>query len=308
MDESSSPQPALWRSLGTNFKPEFFRSFLAAHPARQRLRWFRAWSEPDYDFETGTFLQEAGGGVYRSEELGARNFWAVVDTTDKFAKQMSFVGQIPVGKLMCITMRDQLPLADGDEIVLLGRTITNGIPDGFHRPMKRTLVRGATVEVRQGTITTTGTDVVGVGTHFERDILARTTILRALGMTAVVQSVEDDTHMTLATPLEQNVQGVEWERCEDALPEWPAVRINSIRTRSGELPPSAYAISTYGDRVLWLNSQYAPAPGERYSIIYDYLPRYVVREFAGYSIPPSIEGRALPQMVLLDTVVGSAPS
>ena len=92
------------------------------------------------------------------------------------------------------------------------------------------------------------------------------------------------------------------------LPEWPAVRINSIRTRSGQLPKDSFAISAYGDRITWLDSLHAPAPGERYSIIYDYLPRYIVREFGGYSIPPTIEGKFLPQMVLLDTVVGSAPS
>ena len=307
MEEALPKQPARWRSLNSTLKPALFQAFVESHPARQRLRWFRAWSEPDFDFDVGEFSTPALAGVHREEVVKAREYWAVVDTADRFAKKMGMVGQIPVGQLMCITMRDQLPLADGDEIVLLGQTITEGVPDGLTRPMKRTLVRGATQDVRSGTISSVGADVVGVGTTFLTDLTAGSSIVRVLGMRAVVKEIHSDTHLTLATALSQDVSGNEWERCEDALPEWPAVRINGIRMRSGFVSPDSYSISPYGDRLIWSGAD-APGIGERYSIIYDYLPRYIVREFRGYSVPPTVEGQALPQMVMLDTAVGSAPS
>lgn len=297
-----------WRSLGTQLQPERFASMLASHPARTRLRWFRAMPEPSYDFEAGAFDQAAGSGVYREEVVEAREHWAVVDTADRFAKQMGMVGQIPVGKLMCLTMNDQIPLAEGDEVVVLGQSITRGVPDGAKRPFQRTLVRGNTIEVRQGTISITGREVVGVGTKFLADTTAGTTILRCLGMTAPVASVQDDTHLTLGATFPQDVTGQAWERMEDVLPEWPAVRLQALRSRLGNLPLSAVKISEYGDRLEWLDPSVTPVAGERFSIRYDYLPRYLVREVGGYSVPPSVQGHGMIQMVMLDTVVGSAPS
>ncbi len=300
--------PPTWESLNGEFNPEAFRAMMASHVARQRIRWFRSWPDPGLDFTTGAF--PAGeSGLERDEVTGATVFWAMVATADRFAKQIGAVGQIPVGQMQIITMSDELPLAEGDIVVLLGKTISQGIPDAPWRTGKRTLVRGATREVRQGLISGTGVAVTGVGTAFTLDLRVGS-IIEVLGIRAVVASIASNTALTLtaATTLPQTVTSAEWARCEDVLPFWPVLRIVGMRTAVGTVPPDAYQVSAAGDRIEWLTLADMPAPGAKFSMIWDYMPRYVVRELRGYSRATPVQGVGMPQMVMVDELVGSASS
>lgn len=308
---SFSPPPlsGSWLSLATEFDPERFRAMLASHPSRQHVRWWRAWPSPNIDPLSGVNQYTRGSehrGVDRYEEMSAPTGWCVFADAGKFSKRYA-PGQVAMGTIMAITMADEIPMAEGDMIAPLGRTLTQGIPDTLTRQEKRTIVHAGISSDMTGTISTSGAALTGVGTSFLSQ-LAQGTVIEALGETAVVESVTSDTSATLYDSFPVTLSGVSWRRRADLLPQWPATRIHGIRRDRGTVPASAYTVSPSGDRIVWLSVADMPEVGEHISVIWDYIPRYTVREVQGFSRTVPVQGRAMPQMVFLEQTGGTYPS
>jgi hypothetical protein len=71
---------------------------------------------------------------------------------------------------------------------------------------------------------------------------------------------------------------------------------------------AGFSLNSYGDRIVWASPSTAPAFGESFSVVWDYIPRYMVREVQGYSRGVPVQGHAMPQMVMMEQVGGNIPS
>lgn len=290
-------------SLGTEFQPERFRSLIYTHVSSTRIRWFRAWQDPGYDQETAEYDKTRGSSVFREEVDYATQFRALINVVDRHVIRLLPVGTVRTGGLVVVTMADELPLGENDIIVPVGKSESANLPDSAWLTDKQTMVRGGTLEDGAGRISSRGTLITGEGTQFLSFFHAGS-IIRTVDQYRVVSSVQDDTHMTLSAPFEHDLGGVRYQRAVDIFQNPPVFFIDGIRTSAGFVSPDTYALGAKGDRLEWLSADRAPAPGEKYSIIYRYFPRYIIRGTLGIENAPTVRGRMLTQAVYAERAGG----
>lgn len=292
-------QPATIRSLPQEFDPEQFRAMLQSHPAAERLRWWRATLDPAY---TGP---NTGGNQtkwLREEQTNAREFLALVQGAQVLHRYLP-QGALQSGDLVVTTMPDELPLAEEDWIVPIGRlnfgvdTGITSLPDARTFVYRQLLTRGGVEIAGAGTITSSGNAVTGTGTAFT-SLFQVGDILRAAGQSFRVTTVSSNTQLTMDGSPSPAWSGNAYVKAVERLLQTPAAWIEEIRDSTKTyVPETDYALASDEATVQWKSAANSPAPGTRYSIRYRHLPRYVVLGDMGLQ-RHVVRGVRMPQRVI----------
>lgn len=319
-------------SLATEIDPERFRNMIHSHPARQRIRVWRAMLDPGSVANPATreFIPSEGhprggnsvsvSGVRYIEQPGALQYPALIQTAGKNAERYFAAGTLPTGALSVTTLPDQLPLSSGDVIAPWGKSDSDAdpergpgtIPNAAFQTGQALMERGRDKHLTPlpGIVTIEGRTMTGMGTNFTQTLFAGD-VLRAMGETAVVARVDSDTSLLLADGEflpETPWNGVPVHRADDCLPEGMAFSADQVLLPSGALAdPGTFRLSPGGDRVLWSGlpgiAAGVPAPGTTYSLLYRFFPRYQVQGDLSQQAPP-VSGKVLPQTVICTRIAG----
>lgn len=266
-----------------SFDPEEFRSALYASPLAEGLRWWKAAIDPTSNKFTGAYDSAVGKAVWMRTEQSVREFKGVVKGF-KVARQMFGTGQIINTDIVVTTMVDEIPIGDHDWIMPVGNLITPGRnydQDKRTIQIKCLIVRGSILTEQSGTVSSSGPNVTGVGTTFTITVQAGD-VMNALSVGSVIESVADDTHLTLLSAPATAWSGNKWSKATDNLPYQHGVYIeDAFDADRAYVPGAHYTISDDGGSVQWLSAANSPAPGSRYSVTYRYIPRFVAQPELG---------------------------
>ena len=161
-----------------------------------------------------------------------------------------------------------------------------GVADhGSLHPWRLIEVRGAAREVGAGTVSTVGVAVSGQGADFAA-FFAPGDLFCAADFTARVLAVTSSAALTLDAAPPVDFTAIGYTRGADPLSYPPVAAVGDVRSASRAFVfgvdfavRSLFPGSLSGDGLLWLPGGNSPAPGEPYSVLYDYLPRYELTDY-----------------------------
>ena len=264
-----------WRP-GTLASPASQRESLLSSPNACMVQWWQAYSNPAYLKNTGGVGQNAYLRDLQAGEYGA--FRVIIQSTEQALKRWFPVGSYSAGDIAVLYDETTLPLSIYDWIIPYGAgTSDTGLLDAATFTYKETLVRASTQVALQGTITSTGTAVVGSGTAFTAALHVGD-VLGVLGAKYVVAAIAQDTSLTLATAPPINWTGVGFSVWRDRVTKSPIAQIVQVRDGSGIYSPSQYGASQDLGGIDWLTTA-QPAPAAQYAVSYRYFPTYQVTEY-----------------------------
>ena len=301
------PYPGSDFTPSLTFVPSLSVSRLYTSPNAVQFAWYRAIPDPTFDKEAGAIDSAAGRGEYL-RELQPGTFWCILDDSSSILKRYMPQGTWESGTVAVSYDPAVTPLSVYDWIVpmaqdgLIPSVPAPGVPllpaanvKARTYVAKETIVRGAVQRVGTGTVTTSGTNVTGVGTTFSTSF-AVGDILAISQFAARIIAIADNAHLTLDVPPPHNFIGIGYCICSDVLTYSPVARVSLVRSQSTSFLPdtdftvtSGFPAALLGDTIHWLSPTRSPAPGERYSVIYDYVARY---ELTGLGSKPPIVGGA----------------
>lgn len=297
----------------TELQPERFRNLVYRHAASTRVRHFQAFPDPAVDHQSARWPSAEGrSAMARIENVNAPLYRVLWSAPSRATERLFPAGTITTEDLLVVFLPDELPIGQGDILMPIGKSDTDGIPDAPLFVDKITLYRGGPADGQQdraaaGTLSIAGTAVTGAGTDFAG--LLPGAVMRVRDEALLVASVASATALTLAAaPLAGDGSGLSYSVGRDLLRQPSAVAIEGVWKIVGGVPvavsPTAYRLSADGTEVVWLSAAQSPAAGSSYAISYRYLPRYVVQNDLGMR-PPTVRGQALPCAVLVRRAGGT---
>jgi hypothetical protein len=238
--------------------------------------WYQALSNPAYNPIAGTYpVQENEDQWIYTLKPGP--WWALVGGEQSLRRYFP-QGSWETGDITVAFNESSSPLTIYDKVVPLGnQTAPANLQDARTFTQKETIVRaGQSTIVQTGTITATGTAVVGVGTAFSSSLLAGD-IIAVAGLFYAVAAVTDNTHLTLAAAPVTNYAGIAFAKAVDWTLYNPVVQILAIQDASTTyVAGTDFIVSSEQKAVQWINPAHMPAAGDGYSIMYTYRPTYIV--------------------------------
>lgn len=280
-------------------EPEEFRTMIRTHNLSQRVRWWRASVDVSYNPRTG--LQDAANNKLKwvHEEQDTRGFRAIIQD-GRVMKKYQAQGEYTVGDMTAMSMPDELPFGDHDWVVPMGRALDlTRNQDIRLLQFKESVMRGSRAEALSGTLTATGTAIVGVGTTFTS--LRSGDMIRAAGQTVRIAAITDNTHLTVDEAPSPVWSGNTFEKLTESVSMWPAFALESVRDAATTYILGVdVTLSADGRSLQWLSTT-SPALDVPVSLVYRYYPRYHVLGDQGMFNAP-VHGVPLPQIVQMRLV------
>ena len=277
------------------FVPALGLSRLATSPNSVQFLWYRAFPDLSLPLDSrapnGLGAGAGGGAGPWTRVLQPGTFWGLLDTDERTVKRYLPSGTFEAGTVSLAFDPALSPLSQYDWIVPLG------LDGGFSRPQpglapcgrtlsfKEVVVRGAAREAGAGTVSTVGTAVSGQGADFAA-FFAPGDLFCAADFTARVLAVTSSAALTLDAAPPVDFTAIGYTRGADPLSYPPVAAVGDVRSASRAFVfgvdfavRSLFPGSLSGDGLLWLPGGNSPAPGEPYSVLYDYLPRYELTDY-----------------------------
>jgi hypothetical protein len=281
-------------------EPEEFRAMIRTHNLSQRVRWWRSSVDVSYNSRTG--FQDAANNKPKwvHEEQDTQGFRAIIQD-GRVMKKYQAQGEYTVGDMTCMTMPDELPFGDHDWVVPMGRVLDlTRNQDIRLLQFKEGLMRGSRAETLTGTLTATGTAIVGVGTTFTTS-LSIGDMIRAAGQCVRVSAITDNTHITADVAPSPVWSGNTFEKLTESVSMWPAFALESVRDAATiYILGVDVTLAADGRSLQWLSAT-SPAFDVPVSLVYRYYPRYQVLGDQGMFNTP-VHGVPLPQIVQMRLV------
>jgi hypothetical protein len=246
---------------------------LTTSPNAVQVVWLRAFPDPTYNPEnTEADEKDKGKEFIRVKQPGT--FWVILAGANML-RRFYQSGTWESGDVTVSFYYPYLPLSEWDIIIPLGNgEAPPGAIDFRTFTQKQTINRASKTVPGVGSVTMTGVSVVGTGTNFTTyfnpgDIMFVGTDSR------MVQSVTDDTHLTLTAAFGNNFSGIVFNKGVDRLLYPPVARIQVIRNLAGAVLVNGtdYVLGSDQETIQWLTPN-APQQGEGYGVIYDYAAQY----------------------------------
>ena len=303
------PYPGSDFTPSLTFVPSLSTARLYTSPNAVEFAWYRAIPDPTYRREAGRTDSKNGHGEY-IRELQSGVFWCILDDSSQVLKRYMPQGTWETGTVAISYDPAASPLSIYDWIVPMSQ-------DGLYTPgaaagaallpnlptrarsytAKETIVRGAARSLGSGTITTSGANITGTNSSF-RTFFSVGDMLAVSQFTGRVVSITDDTHLALDVAPAHDFTAIGYARGFDPLTYSPVAQVTLVRSQSTTYLPgvdftitSNFPAALTGDTLNWISPSHSPQPGERYSVIYDYIARY---ELTGLgSNPPLVGGVSL---------------
>lgn len=281
-------------SLAEELDPEEFRRMIYAHASSQRVRWWKAYKE--LALSTGVTTADKWSRV----EQDARPFRALVQGERIARRYFPDEGAILSGDILVTTMPDEIPLADHDWLIPMGRFEQGDglLPDAPTFVYKERIVRGsANPVVGVGTVASSGSNVTGTNTTFTT-LFVVGDVFQVGKQAFLVTAVTDDTHLALSGAPAIDWNGHTYQKMVDKVLRSPVARLDEIvdadRTYALDVD---YTLADDQETIQWLKATSVPAPGATYSVNYTYTPRYVVMGDMGRR-RHGVRGIPLPQSIV----------
>jgi hypothetical protein len=291
---AGQPTPAMQEDLD----PEDFRAFINGAAASQVIRWWKSSLNPNYTLISADFDPTTGQQKWNYQEQCNIAQYRALIRDGQWMKRYGQEGSLQVGDMTIMTMPDELPVGDHDLVVAYGRAFTmQGLPLNARTLLNKEACTRGRLEIQQnGTVTSTGASVTGVGTTFTQ--LGVGALVRAAGQALRITTIASDTSMTVESPPAPIWNSNNYVSLVDQLLYWPVAEIEEIQVAAGALIPGVdYTLNTDEKTINWLSLN-APAAGIGFSVVYRYYPKYQVIGDLGLS-NHSIRGIPLPQTCVM---------
>ena len=252
------------------------------------VQWFRAIPDTGYDGQAGRIDAGNSQGVFRYEPQDGI-YRVIVQSLSAMLRRFYPQGDWESGECTLAFDPNTFPLSIFDRIVLQPPRSEEAslYPKGLVYTQKERMVRGADTAPAAGTVSAAGPILTGIGTQFTQDFLPGGCI-HFSGQSALILSIEDDTHLTLSAPSLLPVFGSAIAKGIDLPLYAPIGSLIHVRSSSGDIyvPGVDVAVSADRNTLEWLSPLFCPLPGQTYSLIYTYHPTYQVSDMGTKLISP----------------------
>lgn len=291
-------------SMPQQFEPEQFRAMIYASYQGERVRWWQAMQDPSYSQESGVAQTALGKSKWIRNEKYVPMYRAIVQRVH-LVRNYYAEGALEDGDIVVTSMPDELPFADHDWILPMGR-IDTGItsqPDARTIGQKEIIIRGNTQITQPGMVSTQQghvgvTTVSGTGTSFRSSFVVGD-IIQAVNQSYRIVSITDDATLSIEAGPSPYWPGSSYSKMTDTTIFDIIGRIDVIQGADSTIYVQGrdYNLASDQKTIQWLSSTNSPAAGAQYSIYYHYYPKCEVLRDLG-TIRRTVAGTGLPQTVL----------
>ena len=273
------------RRLNTSYPGPVFRPSLSISPQSQSARlqtspnadmidWFRAVLDPSYDLKNNA--SQNLDQYVRTLQDGEH--WAMIGG-EQVLRRYFAQGSWESGDITITFDEATTPLSIHDWVIPKGNgSAPAELPDARTLTAKEVYVRGENTVLLSGTVSSSVTNITGTGTSFLTDFHAGD-ILSVLRSQYIVESIQDDAHLTLVSGPQTDWTNIAYAKGLDLLLYRPVTRIqhiqDAVRTYTSGVD---FAVAVDAGGINWINPYNCPLPGTRCSVIYDYLPCYLITD------------------------------
>jgi hypothetical protein len=188
-------------------------------------------------------------------------------------------GSWTAGDIALTYDESQMDLSIYDWVLPFGAgTSKPGAVDAPTFQYKELVTRAATTSTLAGTVTSAGSSITGNGTQFTSQLLVGDVLVVA-GTGFVVETIVDDTHLTLTTSPSPSWHSIGFARGLDRVIMAPIARVVQVRDTNTVYTASDFAVAADLGGLDWSNPSTQPAMGAAYSLSYHYYPTYQVTEY-----------------------------
>lgn len=266
-------------------QPAMHKARLATAPTATRVRWWKALIDPSYNARSGVSVFDSTRvGKFRRTEVTGEH-WCIIEG-EKLLRRYFQPGTWEQGSIAVLFDPEETALSEYDWIVHTGM---GQVGNGQDAPLSpsvidtrtftqiQVVVRGETSKDLSGTVSIVGDVVTGIGTSFTTDFSPAQILTLADDRQFVVLSVQNDVSLTLTAPVTPGVSGMAYGKGLDSLLYGPLAKIDDVLSVNASFQVGIDCrIDSTQENIEWLSPLTCPLPGERYSVRYSYLPRYVI--------------------------------
>ena len=286
-----------WVSLSVDYDPELFRAEIRANPNSERIRWFKSRLSPTASRSKG--VQSKDGKLYDYvEQTVLRQTRAKIED-ERIVKNYIQSGEVQSGDIAVTVMLDEIPLADHDIIIPIGRYDGNyPAVDARVFPFSDLYTRGKDTIKLAGTISSSGTTVTGTGTQFTTQLIPGDLIVVGSG-SAVVKTISSDTSLTIVTAPNCVYSQQSFSIASEDFQNYPAAYIDEIVDANNVVYNNVtdVAVSADGKSIQWINPLNQPAFGVNFTVRYYYYPVYIIIPDYG-TRRHVVKGKSMPMTVI----------
>ena len=252
---------------------------LQTSPNAVQCQWWLAVPNPAFNPISGQ-LPTGEGQYIRIPQTG--NYYAVVSGANMLAKYLP-QGEWEASDIMLAFDSTSFPLSHFD-FVIPGQ----GSADTRKFREKQVLVRANNTVAGAGTVTAAGTTVTGIGTAFTT-AAPPGAIIAIAGESAIVESVQSNTVLTLAATLAGSYVGISYSLAADTLLYYPVAQLVDVRDANYVYVVGTDVLMASDNKtIVWTNPARCPSQGSNFAVTYDYYPTYEITEYGNKG--PVVDG------------------